>query len=612
MEEEKELVERELVISHLSTRLAKYQTRGRALAELNVELIDELETQKVNLKDINSYLTSELQAKELATGEMESRVEALAQALDHLRDEGQTRLRGVADQAQAQQSELRANLASYEREVQELDAFSARRDALDTSLSEKEALLEQQRTAHAERLEAISRKSATEKDRLKKELAQRIKDTKANMKAMTDAQLETTTKRTIVENEQMGSELVYQARQTEKLLDRNDHLAGEHHRMGGELGEAREAEQELAKRNHVYQKTIRTLSAKLGQQEEAVAHDRAAMARGDSELRVLTQRLEAVRRERDALASECDAAAAERDEAAAEVNAGSTARADCARFLEACAWDIDERMRAARVAHENTTEVDILLQPGRLEELSLAQRRRALDYLLNKVSGGKGTGGLTHTRLQQQEQGASPGRAVESGTGKVLVRPLGGGGGGKGAAGGVAAAILPPIRPTGGGSFTSGIGGPPTGGGSGVGESQGGTHSEGVYGGEGSSLSALFGAFPLYGQGKVPGSNLGGGGGSAYRDNGYGAAHRREAAGEMVDAGVQTVPSGEKPARWQEVAAEDALHQTWSAAAAASRSRRLPPGPSSRAEGGRVSIGGGDSFERGGMKQSYNFSGRRK
>ena len=36
--------------------------------------------------------------------------------------------------------------------------------------------------------------------------------TSANMKKMTDAQLETTTRWTIIENEQMGSELVFQAR----------------------------------------------------------------------------------------------------------------------------------------------------------------------------------------------------------------------------------------------------------------------------------------------------------------------------------------------------------------------------------------------------------------
>jgi len=41
------------------------------------------------------------------------------------------------------------------------------------------------------------------------------------MAAYVDNQLEMTTKRTIMENEQMSVELSYQSRQTEKLLSKN-------------------------------------------------------------------------------------------------------------------------------------------------------------------------------------------------------------------------------------------------------------------------------------------------------------------------------------------------------------------------------------------------------
>jgi hypothetical protein len=43
----------------------------------------------------------------------------------------------------------------------------------------------------------------------------------AQMMKLTDNQLEMTTKRTIMENEQMSVELSYQSRQTEKLLNKN-------------------------------------------------------------------------------------------------------------------------------------------------------------------------------------------------------------------------------------------------------------------------------------------------------------------------------------------------------------------------------------------------------
>ena len=196
-------MERELVINHLWPRLAGISRVARRWLTLRAHR--RLETQKVNLQDINSYLTNELRAKELATTEMEARVANLAKELDDLRDLGETRLRGVAEEAREQQSGLRAELEAFEKEMKELDEFSVKRDGLDAELTEKEALLQLQRETHAARIDEISHKSSTERDRLKKELARRIKDTMANMKKMTDAQLEMTTKRTIIENEQMSS-----------------------------------------------------------------------------------------------------------------------------------------------------------------------------------------------------------------------------------------------------------------------------------------------------------------------------------------------------------------------------------------------------------------------
>lgn len=167
---------------------------------------------------------------------------------------------------------------------------------------------------------------------------------------------------------------------------------------------------------------------------------------------------------------------------------------------------------------------------------------------------------------------------------------------------GASSPTLPPISRAGGGSFAGGIGGAPSGGGGGGDPSGGGCS---IYlGGDGSSMG-LFGAFPSasYGGGGGGGKNPGGGG----RDDGFGGGGRRPT---KVDAAVQTVPSGEQPAMWQEVAAVDAMHQTWSAAAAPPRSRKAAA--TKGGVGGGISLGGGDSFARSGMKQSYNFSGKRK
>ncbi len=74
-----------------------------------------------------------------------------------------------------------------------------------------------------------------------------------------DNQLEMTTKRTIMENEQMSIELHYQSRQTEKLMNKNMVLLEENQDLRQQLALSKQTQEELARRNNVYQKTIKSL-----------------------------------------------------------------------------------------------------------------------------------------------------------------------------------------------------------------------------------------------------------------------------------------------------------------------------------------------------------------
>lgn len=123
--------------------------------------------------------------------------------------------------------------------------------------------MEELKDRHARDISNIERRHVEDKDRWKKEMAQKIKETKAQMMKLTDNQLEVTTKRTIMENEQMSSELSYQSRQTEKLLEKNRKLLEDNGEYRRQMDLYKQMEVELAKRNHVYQKTIKTLLSKL-------------------------------------------------------------------------------------------------------------------------------------------------------------------------------------------------------------------------------------------------------------------------------------------------------------------------------------------------------------
>merc|ERR1740138_412513 len=123
-------------------------------------------------------------------------------------------------------------------------------------------MVEEGRQEHAASISDLERKHVQEKDRLKKEMLLKLRETKANLLKMTDNQLDTTTKRTIAENEQMSSELAWQSKETEKLIRKNDKLMTENASLKRELSLHKKTQEEIARKVNVYQNTIKTLLAK--------------------------------------------------------------------------------------------------------------------------------------------------------------------------------------------------------------------------------------------------------------------------------------------------------------------------------------------------------------
>lgn len=97
----------------------------------------------------------------------------------------------------------------------------------------------------------------------------KIKETKANLLALNDEQLQTTTRLTILQNHQLTTELEYQSKQTEQLLFRNNKMKVKIETLNREIQIHREVEKELAKRSHFCQKVIKRLKQQVKDLEAA-------------------------------------------------------------------------------------------------------------------------------------------------------------------------------------------------------------------------------------------------------------------------------------------------------------------------------------------------------
>lgn len=89
---------------------------------------------------------------------------------------------------------------------------------------------------------------------LKEDMKKKINETKANLKALNDEQLQTTTRLTILQNHQLTTELEYQSKQTEKLLNKNNKMQDQISSLKRDIDLHKEIESELAKKFHRSQK----------------------------------------------------------------------------------------------------------------------------------------------------------------------------------------------------------------------------------------------------------------------------------------------------------------------------------------------------------------------
>ena len=107
-------------------------------------------------------------------------------------------------------------------------------------------------------------------------MLQSIKKTKANLLALNDEQLQTTTRLTILQNHQLTTELEHQSKQTELLIIKNNKMKAQIETYQRECEIHKEVEKELAKRSHFCQKVIKRLKQDLSDFQSGVKPEEGA------------------------------------------------------------------------------------------------------------------------------------------------------------------------------------------------------------------------------------------------------------------------------------------------------------------------------------------------
>lgn len=279
VEEVKEI----FTLKRLQERVFRLESENKELKVRNSILDSQYKSQEETQSDILRTLYGNIEEYLASIEKSEKEIQSLQRLLENQKQEFKDKLEEERAQCQNKLSELQTNCEKLQRELVEVKEFRANKETLEANLASLKQQLADQAEAHARDVSAFDRKKAMDIDQLKKNMERSIKETRDMLKAKTKDQLDSTTKHTIMENEQFATELHFQSKETERLLDRNQMLLEENAQLRRNLLIHKDLENELARRTHVYQKLLKKMDQKLKVESASAEQSRTLHSEGSED-----------------------------------------------------------------------------------------------------------------------------------------------------------------------------------------------------------------------------------------------------------------------------------------------------------------------------------------
>ena len=145
-------------------------------------------------------------------------------AFEKYREETTEEINKLTEDSKKEKDQDHKKIKELEGQLKDNDTFNSKKDQYERDLEQLRLDLEKEKKDKQFELGEKERDKIQATEELRKEMLLKIKETKANLLALNDEQLQTTTRLTILQNHQLTTELEYQSKQTEQLLFRNNKM----------------------------------------------------------------------------------------------------------------------------------------------------------------------------------------------------------------------------------------------------------------------------------------------------------------------------------------------------------------------------------------------------
>ncbi|XP_005382472.1 PREDICTED: uncharacterized protein C9orf117 homolog isoform X2 [Chinchilla lanigera] len=271
-------------IRDLEDRLARYQRKSDELASQERLSRQEFEQMANNKKEIVAFLKHTLNQQVDEITDLKEQLQSLQLAKEMEKDAFEAQLAQVRHEFQETKDQLTTENIVLGGKLAALEEFRLQKEELTDKFMSLEDQLQKQENEYKDYVYNLEKKSVLDKDRLRKEIIQRVNLVAAEFHKMASDQTWETTKRAIMENNNMTLQLAKVSQQGLQLLQENERLKGTQVELRKQLGLLEDSQKVMARNNKGHQKIILMLTEKCRGQEQGVAEAK--------QLRLLLNQLE--------------------------------------------------------------------------------------------------------------------------------------------------------------------------------------------------------------------------------------------------------------------------------------------------------------------------------
>ncbi|XP_006892679.1 PREDICTED: uncharacterized protein C9orf117 homolog [Elephantulus edwardii] len=255
-------------IRELEDRLARYQRKWDELSVQKKFFRQEFEQLANNKEEIVAFLKRTLNQQVDEITELNEQLQSLQMAREMEKDAFEAQLAQVRHEFQETKDQLTTENIILGGKLAALEEFRLQKEELTDKLLSLEGQLQKQEDKHKDYVYNLEKKSVLDKDRLKKEIIQRVNLVATEFRKVANNQMWETTKRAIQENRIVSLQMAKLSRQGVQLLQENEMLQGMQGQLCQQVELLENTQNAMASSSRIHQQLILLLTEKCQQQQQ--------------------------------------------------------------------------------------------------------------------------------------------------------------------------------------------------------------------------------------------------------------------------------------------------------------------------------------------------------